>query len=499
MNQELPFCIHTMISTVLAGVLAILASLIFFSTWRKKHNLPPGPTPWPLIGNLHQINRLAPYETLTQLGEKFGGVYTLYFGMNPVVVLYGYDTLKDALIGQADDFSGRAIVPVFERIANRKGLVFSNGEHWHQQRRFSLSTLRNFGMGKRSIEERVTEEAKFLVEFFQRKQGKPFNPASRITAAVSNVICSIVFGDRFDTEDETFQTLLRMVNENITFLGTRGFQMYNTYPYILKWLPGEHNKIFQNVSMLQTFLRGLIDNHVLTNDPNCPRDFVDTFLNKIREEAGKKDSHFTMDSLTYTTFNLFIAGTETTSSTIRWALRFMLLYPEIQRKIQAEIDNVLGSEKCPSLEDRVRLPYTDAVIHEVQRFASIIPQGLPHEALYDITFKGYTIPKGTQIITFLHSALNDSKYWDKPEEFNPNRFLDENGKLLKNDAHLPFGAGKRACVGEALAKTEIFIFFVSILQKFTLKLAPGESEPLELVGGGTRAPKPFNMCAEWRV
>ncbi|KAM4692564.1 cytochrome P450 2F3-like [Rhinophrynus dorsalis] len=488
-----------MLSTVLAGILSVLAFFILFSKWKKKNNLPPGPTPWPLIGNLHQIDKLAPYETLTQLGEKYGSIYTIYFGWNPVVVLYGYDTLKDALIGQADDFSGRAIVPVFKRIAKGKGLVFSNGPHWQQQRRFSLATLRNFGMGKRSIEERVTEEAKFLIEFFQEKQGKPFCAGPRIRAAVSNVICSVVFGERFDTEDETFQTLLRMINENISFLGKRGFQMYNAFPGILEKLPGEHNKIFQNASRLQTFLRGLIDNHALTRDPNCPRDFVDSFLNKIEEEARDPESHFTVESLTYTAFNLFIAGTDTTASTIRWALRFMLLYPEIQKKVQDEIDNVLGSEKCPSLEDRVRLPYTDAVIHEVQRVASIVPNGLPHAALYDIKFKGYTIPKDTQIITFLHSALNDKKYWDKPEQFNPDRFLDANGKFVKNEAHIPFGAGKRSCVGEALSKTEIFIFFISLLQKFTLTSPPGEGGPIELEGGGTRAPKPYNMCAEWRL
>uniref|UniRef100_A0A8C5WLH5 Cytochrome P450 n=1 Tax=Leptobrachium leishanense TaxID=445787 RepID=A0A8C5WLH5_9ANUR len=487
-----------MLSTILLGFLVILG-LYILTTWRKKHNLPPGPTPWPIIGNLHQIDKLAPYNTLTQLGEKYGCVYTIYFGWKPVVVLYGYDTLKDALLGQADDFSGRAIVPVFERIAKRKGLVFSNGPHWQQQRRFSLATLRTLGMGKRSIEERVREEAGFLTEFFQKKNGEPFNPAPAVTAAVSNVICSTVFGDRYDTEDKTFQQLLRMINENLTFLGKRGFQLYNTYSSILKWLPGEHNKIFQNAAMLQKFLEGLIENHKQTRDPNCPRDFVVAFLSKIDEEAGNPDSHFTKDSLILTTFNLFIAGTETTASTIRWALRFMLLYPEIQSKVQDEIDSVLGSEKCPSLEDRVRLPYTDAVLHEVQRFASIVPNGLPHAALTDISFKGYTIPEGTQIITFLHSALNDKKYFNKPELFNPDRFLDENGKFVKNEALLTFGAGKRSCIGEGLAKTEIFIFFVNLLQKFTLVYPPGEGGSLELSGGGTRAPKPYKLCAELRV
>ncbi|XP_075073066.1 cytochrome P450 2C20-like [Mixophyes fleayi] len=487
-----------MLSALLAGFLAVLV-FMFINVWKKRHNLPPGPAPLPIIGNLHQINKSAPYETLTQLGEKYGSVYTIYSGWKPTVVLYGYDTLKEALIGQADDFSGRAILPIFERIVRRKGLVFSNGPHWYQQRRFSLATLRNFGMGKKSIEERVTEEANVLVEIFKARNGKPFNPGPEVTAAVSNVICSIVFGDRFDTQDETFQTLHKMINENLTFLGRRGFQLYNAFPEILRWLPGEHNKIFLNGSRLQSFLRGLIKSHVLTRDANCPRDFVDTFLNKIEEEADNPGSHFTIESLTMTTFNLFIAGTGTTSSTIRWALKFMMEYPEIQKKIQAEIDHVLGSEKCPSLEHRVLMPYTDAVIHEVQRYASIVPNGLPHAALNDIQFKGYTIPKDTQIITFLHSALYDKKYWDKPDQFNPNHFLDENGKFVKNEAHIPFGAGKRSCIGEALARTEIFIFLVSFLQKFNLRFPSGENGPIGLIEGGTRDLEPFDMCAEWRL
>ncbi|KAG8546683.1 hypothetical protein GDO81_030017 [Engystomops pustulosus] len=318
-----------MLSTILVGLITFLFYLVI-STWRKKQNLPPGPTPWPIVGNLPQIDQLAPYKTFTELGEKYGSVYTIFFGWKPTVVLYGYDTLTEALVGQADDFSGRAILSVFERITQNKGLVFSNGPHWFHQRRFSLTTLRNFGMGKKSIEERVVEEAKCLTDLFKARNGKPFNPGPEVTAAVSNVICSVVFGDRFDTEDKTFQTLHTMINENLTFLGRRGFQIYNAFPEIMQWLPGEHHKIFQNATMLQTFLRGLIDNHVLTRDANCPRDFVDSFLNKIDEEANDPSSHFTMESLTMTTFNLFIAGTGTTSSTIRWAIKFMLEYPDIQ-------------------------------------------------------------------------------------------------------------------------------------------------------------------------
>ncbi|XP_069808761.1 cytochrome P450 2F2-like [Dendropsophus ebraccatus] len=487
-----------MLSALLIGLFTVLVFL-FISARRKRQGLPPGPTPLPIIGNLHQIDKIRPYDTFTQLGEKYGSVYTIFMGRKPAVILYGYDTLKESLLGQAEDFSGRDVSPVFERVARNKGMVFSNGPEWVHQRRFALTTLRNFGWGRKSIEERVVEEAKFLMELFKARNGKPFNPGPELTAAVSNAICSVVFGDRFDTQDKTFQTLHTMINENLSFLGKRGFQLYNAFPEILRWLPGEHNKIFQNASMLQTFLRGLIENHVLTRDANCPRDFVDCFLNKIEEEAKNPNPHHSIDSFTLTTFNLFIAGTGTTSSTIRWAIKFMLEYPEIQKKVQDEIDRVIGSEIWPSLEHRLSLPYTDAVLHEVQRFASVVPNGLPHAALHDIKFKGYTIPKDTTIITFLHSALYDKKYWDKPEEFNPDRFLDGNGKFVKNEAFIPFGAGKRVCIGESLAKTEIFIYMVSFLQRFNLKFPPGERGPIGLMPGGTRDPEPFNVCAEWRL
>ncbi|XP_029456168.1 cytochrome P450 2C3-like isoform X1 [Rhinatrema bivittatum] len=487
-----------MLSLLLVGILTALVLLLFLSSWKRK-NLPPGPVPWPLIGNLHQMDKSAPYKTLMELGEKYGEVFTIYFGPQPAVVLYGYDSLKDALIGQAEDFSGRAILPVFERITHRQGLVFSNGLHWKEQRKFTLTTLTDFGMGKKSIEERVTEEAKILVEFFQKKQGKPFNPTDRIYAAVCNVICSILLGDRFDTEDPTFKKLLRMVNENVMFHGKRGFQFYNTYPYIMRWLPGEHNKIFENARVLQAFLKGLVKDHIASRDPNCPRDFIDSFLNKIDENAKKPNSNFTMDSLVYTIFNLFIGGTDTTALIIRWAIKLMLMYREIQEKVQKEIDSVLGPGKCPSMEDRARLPYTDAFLHEVQRFASISTIGLAHVALHDINFRGYTIPKGTQVIPFLHSSLYDKRYWEDTDHFNPNRFLDENGKFKKNDAHIPFGAGKRVCVGESLARMELFIFFITLLQRFTLEIPAGESSSLELVDGAIRSLKPFNVCAIERV
>lgn len=492
-------CAATMLSLLVAGALVALALFLFLASWKRRDpNLPPGPPPWPFIGNLHQLDKNEPHATLMQLREIYGDVFTVYLGAQPAVVLCGYDTLKEALISQADDFGGRAILPVFKKLTRGQGVVFANGEHWMHHRKLSLVLLRQFGMGKRSLEEHVMTEARHLADFFKSNKGVPFDPMIRIATAVSNVTCTMLFGDRFDAEDESFQTQVGIAIETFAYWGTQEFQLYNAFPNIVKRLPGAHVKMFKNAEKLHAFLREQVENHAATRQPDCPRDFVDSFLNKLDEEAKYPNTHFTLDSLDNTLFNLFIAGTVSAAVTIHWALRLMLKYPEIQEKVQKEIDDVLGAHRCPSMEDRVHLPYTDAVLHEIQRYANLLPTSLPHATVNETTFKGYTIPKGAPVIEFLQTALQDKKYWDEPEKFNPNRFLDKDGKLKKNEANIPFSAGKRVCLGEAVAKMEIFLIFITLFQKFSFNVPAGESNRIELIGGGIRIVKPYNICVEAR-
>ncbi|NXJ01557.1 CP2H2 protein, partial [Psophia crepitans] len=167
---------------------------------------PPGPITLPIIGSLLQLNLRNLPESLKKLSEKYGPVFTIHLGPQKVVVLYGYDVVKEALIDQADDFSGRGNLPLLKKLFKGTGIVTSNGETWKQLRRFALTTLRDFGMGKKSIEERIQEEARFLVERIRNTHERPFNPGNFLVHAVSNIICSIVFGDRFDYEDKKFLT-----------------------------------------------------------------------------------------------------------------------------------------------------------------------------------------------------------------------------------------------------------------------------------------------------
>uniref|UniRef100_A0A8C5MNI2 Cytochrome P450 n=1 Tax=Leptobrachium leishanense TaxID=445787 RepID=A0A8C5MNI2_9ANUR len=186
---------------------------------------------------------------------------------------------------------------------------------------------------------------------------------------------------------------------------------------------------------------------------------------------------------------------ETTTTTIRWGLLLMVKHTDIQEKVQEEIARVIGSS-TPRYDHRFEMPYTTAVINEIQRFASILPMNLPHETSEDVTFKGYFLPKGTVIIPLLYSVLRDSTRFAEPEKFNPNHFLDSEGRFIKNDAFMPFSAGRRVCAGENLAKMELFLFFTWLLQRFIFHLPPGVTDvSFQAEVGLVTPPKPYTICA----
>nr|XP_033813299.1 cytochrome P450 2C42-like isoform X2 [Geotrypetes seraphini] len=417
---------------------ACLSCFLFFFIWRttyQRDKLPPGPIPLPIIGNLMQMNSKNIGKALMKMSEKYGPVFRIYFGSEMVVILNG----------------------------------FANEENWKWMRPFSLMTLKNFGMGKKGIEERIQEESYFLVEQFRNTKELPFDPTYFLSQATSNVICSIVFGNRFEYDDSEFHLLLKMMNESIRLISSFWGQLYDVFSSIMKYLPGPHNEISQYLKGLEEYVVKKVKQNQETLDSNNPRDFIDSFLIKMEEEKQHSSSHFHMKNLVATVLSIFFAGTETMSTTLRYGFLILLKYPEIEEKLHEEIDHVLGRENSPCLQDRSKMPYTNAVIHEIQRFCDLLPLNLPRETIRDIQFQGYTIPKGTRVFPSLHSVLWDPTKFSSPESFNPGHFLDENGSFKKNDAFMPFSTGKHICLGEGLARMELFLFLVSILQNFTLK------------------------------
>lgn len=249
------------------------------------------------------------------------------------------------------------------------------------------------------------------------------------------------------------------------------------------------------------FLKRIIKEHRESLDPENPRDLVDMYLLEMlaQQAAGEEDSSFTEDYLFYIIGDLFIAGTDTTTNSVLWILLYMVLYPDIQDKVQKEIDAVIGLHRAPSMTDKGSLPFTEATIMEVQRLTVVVPLAIPHMTSMTTEFCGYTIPKGTVVIPNLWSVHRDPTVWDEPDNFIPARFLDQDGKLLRKECFMPFGIGRRVCMGEQLAKMELFLMVTSLLQAFTFRLPEGlPPPPLQGRFGLTLAPSPYTVCVSPR-
>ncbi|XP_036263919.1 cytochrome P450 2A13-like [Pipistrellus kuhlii] len=457
---------------LLAALLSCLTIMVFMSVWRQKKllgKMPPGPPALPFIGNYLQLNTERMYNSLMKISKRYGPVFTVHLGMRRVVVLCGYEAVKEALMDQAEEFSGRGEQATFNRIFKGYGVAFSNGERAKQLRRFSICTMRDFGVGKRSIEERIQKEAGFLIEAFQGTQGAFIDPTFFLSRTVSNVISFIVFGDRFDYEDKEFLSLLSMILGSFQFTATSKGQLYEMFSSVMKHLPGPQQQAFKELQGLEDFIAKKVEQNQRTLDPNSPRDFIDSFLIRMQEEQKNPHTEFHLKNLVMTTLSLFFAGTETVSTTLRYGFLMLMKHPDVEAKVHEEIDRVVGKNRQPKFEDRAKMPYTEAVIHEIQRFGDIIPMSLPRRVTKDTKFRNFLLPKGTEVFPMLGSVLRDSKFFSNPGDFNPQHFLDEKGQFKKNDAFVPFSIGKRYCFGEGLARMELFLFLTTIMQNFCFK------------------------------
>nr|XP_008508619.1 PREDICTED: cytochrome P450 2D14-like [Equus przewalskii] len=447
--------------------------------WAPRY--PPGPMPLPGLGNLLQVDLQDSICSFTQLRRRFGDVFSLQLAWTPVVVLNGPAAIREALVNRSEDTSDRPRVPVMEHLGlqpHAEGVILARyGRAWREQRRFSVSTLRNFGLGKKSLEQWVTEEASYLCAAFADQAGRPFSPNALLNKAVSNVIASLTFGRRFEYNDPRFLKILELMEDFLK--EAAGFlpEVLDAIPVLLH-IPGLVAKVFPGQRAFMAQLDELVAEHRMTRDrTQPPRDLTDAFLDEVQKAKGNPESSFSDDNLRLVVADLFSAGMVTTSTTLAWALLLMILHPDVQRRVQQEVDEVIGQARRPEMGDQARMPFTMAVVHEVQRFGDIIPLGLTHMTSRDVEVQGFLIPKGTMLITNLSSVLKDETIWKKPFRFHPEHFLDAQGHFVKQEAFMPFSAGRRSCLGEPLARMELFLFFTCLLQRFSFSVPAGQPRP----------------------
>lgn len=456
-------------------VLLLLLGTIYWY-WTIPKNLPPGPLGLPIVGYLPFLGS-RPDRTLTNIGKKYGSIFSMYLGNYLVVVLNDYAAIKEALVKQADVFAGRPLSANFSiSEENREGLLTSDGNFWKDHRRFTITLLRDCGVGKLSIEPRIIEEVNAFILELKALNGKATNVKHILATSVANNISIMALGKRFEIRDPTFLKIKSLTDELVK--NFNNVAASNFFPFLNK-IPGIGHfigmaKIENIMNIAHEYMKPIVQEHKETFVKGQKDHYVNAFFTEQQFKIEKENSvgNFHDQALIGNMRVLLGAGTETTTSTLLWGINYMMLNPEIQKKVQKELDEVIGPNRTASWNDHLLTPYTEATIYEIQRNASLVPLSFPHRNMEESHIFGYRIPKGSMIIPNLGNALKDPKLWGDPENFRPERFLTESGKVEKPEYFIPFSTGKRECLGEILARMELYLYFTTMMQKFTFKMVP---------------------------
>uniref|UniRef100_A0A914M7G5 Unspecific monooxygenase n=1 Tax=Meloidogyne incognita TaxID=6306 RepID=A0A914M7G5_MELIC len=440
-----------------------------------------------------------PEQCFLRWRRKYGNIFTIWFGEQPQVCVAEFNKIIETFQKDGEAYSGRYKFEEFDKLVRggTYGIIMTEGELWRGQRRFALQIFRDFGLGKNLMQDKILSELELLFERIEEeiKLGKDVDFGENIDISVGSIINNFLFGYRFDNERlGEFRQLKKLMDIMLdtgfhpSMFLIRLWPSLRHLPYVnyyFEYLKGVDNQLFD-------FHKKQIKEHLNSiNSP--PTDFVEAFLlEKQQKDLIGVPHDFTIEQLVGVANDLWFAGQETTSTTLNWGIAFLINNPNVQNKVHAELDSIIGDfDRIITTADRSSLPYLNATINEIQRMANLVPLNVAHKLTKDVKIDGYYIPKDTIIIPQISAVLADGEIFENPEEFSPERFLDENGKLKKVDELIPFSIGKRQCLGEALARMELFLFLGNLLNKY--KFMPGNDgiPSLKRFNGGTARCKKY--------
>ncbi|KAL9847719.1 steroid 17-alpha-hydroxylase/17,20 lyase [Geothlypis trichas] len=480
---------------------ALLLALALLCTWRlarRRDTLPmatatglgrPRSLPaLPLVGSLLQLaGHPQLHLRLWRLQGHYGSLYALWMGSHYVVVVNSYRHAREVLLKKGKDFAGRPRTVTTDLLSRGgKDIAFASyGPLWKFQRKLVHTALSMFGEGSLALERIICREAASLCETLSAAQDTALDMAPELTRAVTNVVCSLCFNSSYRRGDPEFEAMLEYSQGIVDTVAKES--LVDIFPWLQIFPNKDLTLLKKCLQVRDQLLQQKFTEHKEAFCGDTVKDLMDALL-QVRLSASNSSPlepglELTDDHLLMTVGDIFGAGVETTTTVLKWAVLYLLHYPEIQRKIQEEMDHKIGLVRHPHLSDRPLLPYLEATISEVLRIRPVSPLLIPHVSLADTSIGEYSIPKGARVIINLWSVHHDEKEWDKPEEFNPGRFLDERGQHIHSPSpsYLPFGAGIRVCLGKVLAKMELFLFLAWVLQRFTLECP--EDQPLPSLEG----------------
>ncbi|XP_014894993.1 cytochrome P450 1B1 [Poecilia latipinna] len=491
---------------LLAACLALLLSVWLWLRRRGATPGLPGPFAWPVIGNAAQLGN-TPHLYCTRMARKYGNVFQMQLGSRTVVVLNG-DAIRPALIKQGLDFAGRPDFTSFQFISDGQSMAFGTvSDSWKTHRKLAQSTVRMFSTGnpqtKRTFEQHVLAEFRELLRRFVEKTRaeRYFQPGTDLVVSTANVMSAICFGRRYTYEDAEFR---EVVGRNDKFTKTVGAgSIVDVMPW-LQYFPNPIKTIFEDFKNLNrdfgVFIRDKVMEHRKSIESSAIRDMTDAFivaLDQITETAGLSSGK---DYVTPTMGDIFGASQDTLSTALQWIILILVKYPEIQTRLQLEVDRVVDRSRLPSFEDQADLPYVMAFLYEVMRFTSFVPLTIPHSTVTDTSIMGYAIPKNTVIFINQWSINHDPATWSNPETFDPERFLDPQGALNKDLAAnvLIFSLGRRRCIGEQLSKLQLFLFTALLVHQCRITTDPAKTLTLDYKYGLTLKPYDYAIAVSLR-
>ncbi|XAR58830.1 Trans-cinnamate 4-monooxygenase [Bertholletia excelsa] len=469
---------------LLALFLATIVAILISKIRGKRFRLPPGPIPVPIFGNWIQVGDDLNHRNLTDLAKKFGEIFLLRMGQRNLVVVSSPDLAKEVLHTQGVEFGSRTRNVVFDIFTGKgQDMVFTvYGEHWRKMRRimtvpfFTNKVVQQYRSGWEEEAGRVVEDVKSNPE--AATNGIVLR--RRLQLMMYNNMFRIMFDRRFESEEDPLYIRLKALNGERSRLAQSFEYNYGDFIPILRPFLRGYLKICKEVK--ETRLKLLKDYFVderknLATTKKADNNSLKCAIDHILDAQQKGEIN--EDNVLYIVENINVAAIETTLWSIEWGVAELANHPEIQRKLRHELDTVLGPNVQITEPDTHKLPYLQAVIKETLRLRMAIPLLVPHMNLNDAKLRGFDIPAESKILVNAWWLANNPDHWKNPEEFRPERFLEEEAKVEAsgNDfRYLPFGVGRRSCPGIILALPILGITLGRLVQNFELLPPPGQDK-----------------------